>query len=44
MPGALTAPREFNLMFQTSVGAMADGSSVAYVTCLEHARTPGVTR
>lgn len=22
-PGALTAPREFNLMFQTNVGAMA---------------------
>jgi glycyl-tRNA synthetase len=29
--GHLTAPRDFNLMFQTSVGAMADGSSVAYL-------------
>jgi len=27
----LTAPREFNLMFQTNVGAMADASSVAYL-------------
>lgn len=30
-PGSLTAPRDFNLMFQTSVGAMTDGSSVAYL-------------
>lgn len=30
-PGSLTAPREFNLMFQTNVGAMSDGSSVAYL-------------
>lgn len=30
-PGTLTAPRDFNLMFQTSVGAMTDGSSVAYL-------------
>jgi len=30
-PGALTAPRDFNLMFQTSVGAMSDASSVAYL-------------
>ena len=30
-PGSLTAPREFNLMFQTNVGAMADASSVAYL-------------
>eukprot|EP00752_Nemacystus_decipiens_P008355 g7469.t1 len=30
-PGALTPPREFNLMFQTNVGAMADASSVAYM-------------
>jgi glycyl-tRNA synthetase len=29
--GHLTAPRDFNLMFQTSVGAMSDGSSVAYL-------------
>jgi len=30
-PGSLTPPREFNLMFQTSVGAMSDASSVAYL-------------
>ncbi|CAM9861843.1 unnamed protein product [Ascophyllum nodosum] len=30
-PGALTPPRAFNLMFQTSVGAMSDASSVAYM-------------
>ena len=30
-PGSLTAPRDFNLMFQTSVGAMSDASSVAYL-------------
>ncbi len=30
-PGSLTAPREFNLMFQTNVGAMTDASSVAYL-------------
>jgi len=30
-PGSLTAPRNFNLMFQTSVGAMSDASSVAYL-------------
>ena len=30
-PGSLTAPREFNLMFQTNVGAMADAASVAYL-------------
>jgi glycyl-tRNA synthetase len=29
--GSLTAPRAFNLMFQTSVGAMSDASSVAYL-------------
>ena len=29
--GSLTAPREFNLMFQTNVGAQVDGSSVAYL-------------
>jgi len=28
---ALTAPREFNLMFQTHVGALEDSSSVAYL-------------
>ncbi|KAL9189911.1 hypothetical protein ACHAXT_009586 [Thalassiosira profunda] len=27
----LTMPRDFNLMFQTNVGAMQDGSSVAYL-------------
>ena len=27
----LTPPRDFNLMFQTSVGAMSDASSVAYL-------------
>lgn len=30
-PGSLTPPREFNLMFQTSVGAMSDAASVAYL-------------
>ncbi len=30
-PGSLTAPREFNLMFQTHVGALSDSSSVAYL-------------
>jgi glycyl-tRNA synthetase len=30
-PGSLTAPRSFNMMFQTSVGAMTDASSVAYL-------------
>jgi len=29
--GELTAPRQFNLMFQTYVGAMRDSSSVAYL-------------
>ena len=29
--GHLTPPRAFNLMFQTSVGAMSDASSVAYL-------------
>ena len=29
--GHLTAPRDFNLMFQTNVGAASDGSSVAYL-------------
>lgn len=29
--GHLTSPREFNLMFSTSVGAMSDASSVAYL-------------
>ena len=27
----LTPPRDFNLMFQTSVGAMSDASSIAYL-------------
>lgn len=30
-PGSLTAPRAFNLMFQTHVGAVVDDSSVAYL-------------
>ncbi len=30
-PGSLTAPRSFNMMFQTNVGAMSDASSVAYL-------------
>lgn len=29
--GTLTAPREFNLMFETHVGALRDDSSVAYL-------------
>lgn len=31
LPGHLTLPRDFNLMFQTSVGAASDASSVAYL-------------
>jgi len=31
LPGHLTRPRDFNLMFQTSVGAMSDASAVAYL-------------
>ena len=31
VPGSLTAPRAFNLMFQTHVGAIVDDSSVAYL-------------
>ncbi|EGB12860.1 hypothetical protein AURANDRAFT_58606 [Aureococcus anophagefferens] len=30
-PGDLTAPRDFNLMFQTSVGAAEDNSAAAYL-------------
>jgi glycyl-tRNA synthetase len=30
-PGSLTAPRAFNLMFQTQVGPVADDASVAYL-------------
>ena len=30
-PDTLTAPRDFNLMFSTSVGAMSDASSTAYL-------------
>ena len=30
-PGDLTVPRDFNLMFQTSVGALADASATAYL-------------
>jgi glycyl-tRNA synthetase len=29
--GSLTPPRSFNMMFQTNVGALTDGSSVAYL-------------
>jgi len=29
--GSLTAPRQFNLMFKTQIGAMEDSSSVAYL-------------
>lgn len=29
--GHLTPPRDFNLMFQTSVGAMSDAAAVAYL-------------
>jgi glycyl-tRNA synthetase len=30
-PGTLTAPRAFNLMFKTHVGALEDNSSIAYL-------------
>src|ERR1044071_1513173 len=30
-PGSLTPPRSFNMMFQTNVGAITDGSSIAYL-------------
>ena len=30
-PGSLTPPRDFNLMFQTNVGALRDENSVAYL-------------
>ena len=30
-PGSLMAPRQFNLMFETKVGPLADASSVAYL-------------
>lgn len=30
-PGTLTEPRQFNLMFKTSIGAVEDASSVAYL-------------
>ncbi len=30
-PGSLTAPRDFNMMFKTYVGALQDDSSVAYL-------------
>jgi len=30
-PGSLTAPRQFNLMFETKVGPLADASAVAYL-------------
>ena len=30
-PGTLTPPREFNLMFQTQIGAVSDNSDVAYL-------------
>src|SRR5262249_10331555 len=31
MPGSLTEPRQFNLMFKTYVGALEDPSAVAYL-------------
>ncbi len=31
LPGSLTPPRDFNLMFSTNVGALADASSVSYL-------------
>lgn len=31
VPGTLTAPRDFNLMFETNVGAAVDNSSKAYL-------------
>lgn len=30
-PGSLTPPREFNMMFETNVGAMRDGSSATFL-------------
>ena len=30
-PGSLTPPREFNLMFETKVGALSDSSATAYL-------------
>ena len=30
-PGSLTAPRDFNLMFETKVGALSDNSATAYL-------------
>ncbi|WOO39846.1 glycine--tRNA ligase [Rubellicoccus peritrichatus] len=30
-PGSLTAPRDFNLMFETKVGPLADSTAVAYL-------------
>jgi len=30
-PGSLTAPRDFNLMFETKVGALSDNSAVSYL-------------
>lgn len=30
-PGSLTPPRAFNMMFETNVGALRDGSSVSYL-------------
>jgi glycyl-tRNA synthetase len=31
LPGSLTTPRDFNLMFQTNVGALQEESSVSYL-------------
>lgn len=31
MPGTLTPPRDFNLMFETNVGAAVEGSTLAYL-------------
>jgi glycyl-tRNA synthetase len=30
-PGSLTPPRAFNMMFETNVGALRDGSSISYL-------------
>lgn len=31
IPGTLTEPRQFNLMFKTSIGALEDSTSIAYL-------------
>jgi len=42
--GALTEPREFNLMFQTYVGALQDSSSVAYLSTPAASSCPSGSR